>query len=616
MHHRGPNRLPDHPALAATPDTEADPVAGGPSPASPSAGLLRLLIGFVGRNRRAYLLSALMLAGVALLTAWVPREVGRTVDVLAAGDASTGWLAGELAFLVALGVGIYLLRVGWRITLYGAAYRLGVELRTRLFARLSGHGPRFFQRRRTGDLMALATIDVDAVEMAAGEAFLAGFDGTLTLVVVIAMMSLGLDWRLTLVALLPFPLMAVSFWLISRRVHAASRRSLEAFSRLNEHTQQTIAGVRTLRALGLETPVHREFAQRAKLAADHGFDALRWESAYEPAVSVTMSSAVVLVLGVGGWLFLRGELTIGELTAFTMYLGQLIWPMFALGWVLSLIERGRAAWERLEPILAEPDDIADDGRETRVPGGDLVFEHVGFSYPGQREPALQAIDLRIEPGRTIGIVGATGSGKSTLVSLLLRQYAPDRGRICWGGTPLADYRLEALRRAIAWVPQEAFLFSDTLAGNIALARPDATPAQIEAAARMADLHDDVMQFPAHYRTPVGERGVTLSGGQRQRVAIARALLADCPLLVLDDALSAVDTGTETRILAHLRDARAQRTAIVITHRLSAVVDADEILVLAAGRVIERGDHASLVALGGWYASQWRYQQLQKSLDGG
>ncbi|GAA4029623.1 ABC transporter transmembrane domain-containing protein [Actimicrobium antarcticum] len=576
--------------------------------------LFRLIGTFVRTHWQSYIAAGAMLAAVALLTVWVPRKVGHIIDALVAGQLGGVALLQELAVLVAIGVAIYFLRVGWRLQLFKAAYLFGVGLRTRLYARLSLQGPAFYQKQRTGDLMALATNDVDAIEMAAGEAMLAGFDGSLTLLMVLAMMLIGVDWRLTLIALVPFPVMAFAFWRISNQIHRASTDSLKRFSDLNDHVQETLAGVRTLRALGLEQRSAVQFAALAEHAAAANLRAQRWEAAYEPAVGMTLSMAGVLTLSLGGYLVWNNELTIGALTSFTMYLGQLIWPMFAAGWVLSLIERGRAAWERLEPVLEVPLSVDDHGSiDTFVPGM-LALEQVDFAYPGQTALALQAVSLQLEPGQTLGLVGPTGSGKSTLLRLLLRQFRPLKGEVTWGEHALGDYTLLTLRTAISWVPQESFLFSSSIADNIAMARPEASRAEIEHVAGLAAVHDDILRFAQGYDTPVGERGVTLSGGQRQRVAIARALLADAPMLLLDDALSAVDTGTEASILQHLRVARNGRTVIIASHRLSAVADADQILVLREGHITERGSHQQLLDLDGWYASQWRYQQLEARLD--
>jgi ATP-binding cassette subfamily B multidrug efflux pump len=579
--------------------------------------LSRLIGGFVRRHWRSYASSALMLTGVATCTVWVPRKIGAMIDGLAAHRLGEHDLWVQLAQLLGLGLAIYVLRVGWRLRLFAAAYQLGVELRTRFYARLSAQGPAFFQKQRTGDLMALATNDIDAIEMAAGEAMLAGFDGTLTLVMVLGIMTLGVDWRLAAIALLPFPLMALAFWRISSHIHTASTDSLQRFSALNDHVQESLSGVRTLRALGLEQRSAQQFGELAARAADASLGAQQWEAAYEPAVGLTLTAAGVLTLGLGGYLVWHGELTIGALTSFTMYLGQLIWPMFAAGWVLSLIERGRAALARLQPLLDAPLSVDDHGTIATLAPGRLVLDGVSFTYPGQDAPALSGVSLSLQAGQTLGLVGPTGAGKSTLLRVLLRQATPQRGRVAWGGHALADYTLASLRSAISWVPQESFLFSATIAGNIALGRPEATRAQVEHAAHMAAIHEDILRFPHGYETHVGEKGITLSGGQRQRVAIARSLLADSSLLLLDDALSAVDTGTETRILEHLEELRRERpgrSAIIASHRLSAVAGADLIVVLRDGRITESGSHDALIAADGWYASQWRYQQLEASLD--
>lgn len=580
-------------------------------------GLGALVRDFMRSHAVDYAAAAVMLALIATTIVWMPRQIGRLVDGLVSRELHGPQLLTGVGWLVAAGLAVYGLRVAWRIRLYSASYRMGVDLRAALQARLSVQSPRFYQGHGTGELMALATNDVDAIEMAAGEAVLAGFDGSLTFALVLFAMVAGVDARLAAVAMLPFPFMAFAFWRISTRVHEHSRRALDGFGGLNDHVQETITGIRTLRALGLEGVSARRFSALAHSAGDAALRAQRWEAAYDPAIGIALSGAAALSLSYGGWLVWRDELSIGQLTSFGLYLAQLVWPMFAAGWVLALWVRGRAAWTRLSAVLEEPLEVGDAGQIGRVVPGELVLRDIRLVYPGAGAPALGGVSLCIPAGSTLGLVGPTGSGKSSLLRLLLRQWTPAGGRILWNGVPLDDYRLSALRAAIAWVPQEPMLFSTSVAENIALGSPAADRGRIEWAARLAAVHEDILRFPQGYDTLVGERGLTLSGGQRQRVAIARALLADAPLLLLDDALSAVDADTQHRILAQLRSQRTGRTVVVVSHRLSTLADADHIVVLRHGRVVESGTHGQLLALGveaGWYAQQWRIQQLEASLD--
>lgn len=573
---------------------------------------------FVRRHAAAYGSAAAMLAGIAALTVWIPRQVGQLVDVLVRGEDLRAQIPPGIALLLATGALIYGLRVAWRLILYGTAYRMGVQLRQTLFDSLGRQGPAFFTRRRTGDLMALATNDVDAIEMAAGEAVLSAFDGSLTFLLVVSTMAAVVDWRLAVAALVPFPFLALAFLAISRRLHASARDALDAFGAVNDHVQETVAGVRALRALGLEHINTARFGALAAEAAQAGYAAQRWEALYEPAVGTALSVGAVTALGFGGWLVWHDEITLGQLTSFGLYLGQLIWPMYAAGAVVSLWERGRAAWARLDAVLAEEPAVPDCGSVPAVPAGALTLRDVTFHYPATTRPAVEEVSLTLEPGVTVGLVGPTGCGKTSLLALLMRQWDVSRGEICRADRPLRDYTLQALRAATAWVPQEPALFSATVAENIALARPGSSRDEIVAVARAAEVHDDIVRLPRGYDTTVGERGITLSGGQRQRVALARALLADAPLLLLDDALSAVDSETQHRILAHLRDRRSGRTTVLVSHRLATVADCDWILVMRHGRIHEQGTHAALMGRSApdcWYEPQWRIQQLEASLDG-
>ncbi|MBY4676096.1 ABC transporter transmembrane domain-containing protein [Marinobacterium arenosum] len=578
--------------------------------------LFRHLAWFFREHWLTYLIALLMLAGVALLNLSVPYLVGLAVDELIAAqqqDRPANQLGNYLLALLALGFGVYALRFSWRRILFGTSYRLGNLLRTRFYQRLTRQSQPFYSRHNTGDLMARATNDIDAIELAAGEGVLSGFDGLLTFLLVLILMFAVIDWRLALVALLPFPLMGIGFYRISNAVHHHFQQALERFSQLNDKTQEAFAGIRLVKAMGRERIESQAFNAISEQAADSNYRVARAEAMYEPVIFLCMAAALLLTLGYGAWLIWLQQLTVGQLTSFTMYLGQLIWPMFAFGWLLNIVERGSAAFSRVDALLNTPDSIADTGR-ARPAGAELVVERLSFSYAHQGPAALHEISFQLPPGKVLALVGPTGAGKTTLIQLLMRHWQSEPGQIRLAGQPLEHYSLAALRAMFAYVPQDAFLFSASIADNIALARPDASREQIEAVAQIAAIHDDILAFPQGYDTQVGERGVTLSGGQRQRLAIARALLTEAPILVLDDALSAVDVHTEQQILHHLKQRRSEQSCILIGHRLSAVEHADEILVLAHGELLERGDHDQLLAHDGWYARMWTYQQMEASLD--
>lgn len=573
--------------------------------------LWRLLRDFFLRQRRAYGTAILCLLGVGLLNLTLPWWIGKAIDALRAGELDQAGLLWRVALILVVGFGLYVLRYQWRVRLFGTSYQVGVELRDAFFAKLARLDPGFFQSSRTGDLLARATQDIDAVETAAGEGVLASFDGMLTLLLVLLAMFIGIDAPLAALALLPFPFMAWGFYRVARRVQQRFGLALAGFSALNDRTQEALSGLRMLRQHALIEAELDDFDERARSVAKADFQVQRTEARYEPIIFVALSLATLLTLVMGSWRYLDGHITLGQLTSFSLYLVQLIWPMFAIGWCFNLLQRGEAGARRLEEVFAVTERIRDEGTQTPPDQADLSVYIPAFTYPQARQPALQDIVIDLPAGDTLGIVGATGSGKSTLLRLLLRQFPLEQGCIRLGGVPLEEYRLGDLRAQFAYVPQDPFLFARTLGENVALSRPDATAGEIREALDAAAFGTDLAALPQGLDTPVGERGLTLSGGQRQRVALARALLSPAPILLLDDTLSAVDTATEARLLKTLAGLQG-RTTLIVSHRLSAVQQADEIIVLDQGSLVERGRHAELLAAGGLYARLWTLQQAEEA----
>ncbi|HDZ07528.1 ABC transporter transmembrane domain-containing protein [Pseudohongiella sp.] len=565
---------------------------------------------------RRYAVAGLLLVAVDVMELMIPWLVGQLIDDVLAQRLQPESLWRYVLIIAALAVVIYVMRFFWRMYLFSASFQLAELLRQRVFKQLTTMAPAFYNRHRTGDLMARATNDVTAVEMTAGEGVLSGLDGLVTGVLVLFVMLMFINWQLTLVALLPFPFMAWFFYVIGNRLHDGFRDAQERFSDLNDRVQESVSGIRMIRAFGREAREDEVFLSVADRAAEANMRVATTDSLYDPAIFLTVGASFMLSIGMGAWLVTRGEITLGELTSFTMYLGFLIWPMFAYGWLLNLVERGNAAYTRISALLDARSPVEDSGTEQQAPSFDVSWRIGRFCYPGSDNAALANVDLLARQGQTLGIVGATGAGKTSLINLLLRYYDDPACEVGVGGIPVSGYELHALRDLVAVVPQDAFLFTATIAENIALGKPGATLDEIRAVARLAAVEQDILRFPAAYETLVGERGVTLSGGQKQRIAIARALLLDAPILILDDALSAVDVGTERSILAHLREARQGRTTLILCHRLSAVEDADQIAVLSHGELAELGTHRELLARQGWYARMFDYQQLERAVVSG
>lgn len=571
-----------------------------------------LRLGWFFREQwRRYLTAIVLLMMVAAMTAIPPKIVGLVVDGVTRGELSSSQLAGWLALLLLLGVIIYVLRYIWRVTLFGAAYRLAFVLRNRLFEHFCAMSPDFYQRHRTGDLMAHATNDIQAVEMTAGEGVLTLVDSFIVGILVLVIMCTQYSWQLTLVSLLPLPVMALCMNRFGKQIYREFKEAQAAFSRLNNKTQEALSGVRVLKSYAVESLEEQGFAELTREAGQRNMAVARIDAKFDPVIYLCIGCAYFLAVAGGSVLVLNDTLTLGQLTSFTMYLGQLIWPMFAIAWLFNIIERGSAAYSRIETLLAEQGAIANPAEpHTPATSFPLVVTQLGWEV--ESRPLLTDISLTLPAGGTLGIVGRTGAGKSSLLKLLMRYADPQQGQITLGGVALAHWSLTALRSRYAYVPQEPFLFSTTIAANIALGNPQANMDVIIRVARIACVHDEIERLPQGYQTQVGEKGMTLSGGQKQRLAIARALLLDAPILLLDDALSAVDAHTEQSILHAL--ASEQRTLIITSHRMTAVEQCDEIVVLGDGHIVERGAHAELLTQDGWYARMVRYQRLEEDLE--
>ncbi|HAX3821584.1 TPA: SmdA family multidrug ABC transporter permease/ATP-binding protein [Escherichia coli] len=566
------------------------------------------------REWRRYLGAVALLVIIAMLQLVPPKVVGIVVDGVTEQHFTTGQILMWIATMVLIAVVVYLLRYVWRVLLFGASYQLAVELREDYYRQLSRQHPEFYLRHRTGDLMARATNDVDRVVFAAGEGVLTLVDSLVMGCAVLIMMSTQISWQLTLFALLPMPVMAIMIKRNGDALHERFKLAQAAFSSLNDRTQESLTSIRMIKAFGLEDRQSALFAADAEDTGKKNMRVARIDARFDPTIYIAIGMANLLAIGGGSWMVVQGSLTLGQLTSFMMYLGLMIWPMLALAWMFNIVERGSAAYSRIRTMLAEA-PVVNDGSEPVPQGrGELDVNIRQFTYPQTDHPALENVSFALKPGQMLGICGATGSGKSTLLSLIQRHFDVSEGDIRFHDIPLTKLQLDSWRSRLAVVSQTPFLFSDTVANNIALGCPNATQQEIEHVARLASVHDDILRLPQGYDTEVGERGVMLSGGQKQRISIARALLVNAEILVLDDALSAVDGRTEHQILHNLRQWGQGRTVIISAHRLSALTEASEIIVMQHGHIAQRGNHDALAQQSGWYRDMYRYQQLEAALD--
>ena len=582
-------------------------------------GPFRRLLPYVLRYRRAFTLGLSCVVATSVIGLTAPWVLKLAVDDLRRG-VTRGKLGGYAALLLAIAAACGLFRFQARRILIGTSREIEYDLRNDFFAHLQRFPLGYFQARRTGDLMSRATNDLNAVRMMIGPAVMYSANTLIVFVAGIALMA-SIDRWLTLVALVPMPVLTLSVKFFGSAIHKGFEQVQARLSDISAVVQESLSGVRFVRAYGQEEPEVERFRLANQNYVNGNRTLIKLLSLFFPSMTLFLGIGALVVLWLGSREVIRGRMTLGEFVAFNAYLAMLSWPMIGFGWVTNMLQRGMASWKRMLEVLDTPPAITDADATDRIASpadirGGIEFRDLVFAYDGL--PVLDHVSVRIEPGQTVAIVGVTGSGKSTLVNLIPRLHEPPRGTVFVDGVDVREIPLAVLRGAIGFVPQEPFLFSDTLAENVAFGvRADRSRAAagadrmaaVERAASIARLDKDLEDFPNGYETVVGERGITLSGGQKQRTALARAVMVDPRILVLDDALSAVDTYTEEEILSRLRGVMRQRTSIIISHRVSTVRDADLILVLDRGQIAERGRHDDLVARCGLYAELHKKQQL-------
>ena len=576
--------------------------------------LLGKLSWFFKIEKKGYLIGIGSLILVSFLNLIPPRIMGIVIDLIDNRQLRSWQLFMDIALLVIVALAMYGLRFIWRRYIFGTANKLARILRYRLFKQFTVMSPSFYQRYRTGDLMAHATNDINAVTMFAGGGVMSAIDASVTALVTLISMFFMIDWRLTLLAIVPLPFMVLVTSAIGRKNHQAFKEAQEGFSELNNFVQESVSGVRVTKSFGFQEDEIQAFEKTNQMVFQKNMTSARYNALFDPTTLLFVGLSYVLTLYFGGLFVQEGSLTVGQIVTFITYLNMLVWPLQAMGFLFNISQRARVSYERIETLLAETPAIKDPAHPvTGITNGDLEYTIEEFAY--EKDPVLEKVAFRLAQGQTLGIVGPTGSGKTTLLRLLLREHDLDQGAIFLNGINIKNYRLEDLRSLMGYVPQDQILFAMTIRENVAFSDPQIKEEELIDALRTCGVYEDILAMPDQMETVIGERGVSLSGGQKQRIAMSRALVMNPEILILDDSLSAVDAKTEHQIIENMKQERKGKTTIITAHRLSAVVHADAILVMENGQIKEQGNHETLMAQQGWYYETYQAQQLSEELEG-
>ena len=571
--------------------------------------IIQKLWWFFKLEKRRYLVGIVALVLVSVLNLIPPMVMGRVIDAITSGRLTQDELLLHLFYLLLAAFGMYYLRYVWRMYILGTSYRLGQIMRSRLFEHFTKMSPAFYQNYRTGDLMAHATNDINALTRLAGGGVMMAVDASITALVTLLTMLFSISWQMTLVAILPLPFMAYATSRLGRKTHKAFGESQAAFSELNNKVQESVSGIKVTKSFGYQSDELASFQEVNDLTFQKNLQTMKYDSLFDPMVLLFVGSSYALTLLVGAFMVQAGQVTVGNLVTFISYLDMLVWPLMAIGFLFNITQRGKVSYQRIESLLSQESPVKDPESPLEgIENGRLDYAIDRFAF--EDEETLRDIHFSLEKGQTLGLVGQTGSGKTALIKLLLREYDVDQGAIYLNGHDIRDYRLADLRSLIGYVPQDQFLFASSILENICFGNPDLPFSAVEEATQLAQVYQDIQAMPQGFDTVIGEKGVSLSGGQKQRLAMSRAMILNPDILILDDSLSAVDAKTEFAIIDNLKETRKDKTTIITAHRLSAVVHADLILVMQNGQIIERGTHEDLLALDGWYAQTYQSQQLE------